>query len=295
MEKRRELNKLLRKCDTQRSNKLLIFAKTKRGCDQLATSLGRDNYNALAIHGDKQQFARDSIIQKFKRGYCNILVATDVASRGLDIKDIKYVINYDFPMGIEDYIHRIGRTGRAGSKGTSYTFFTYEDGSFANELIDLLRKSKQQIDPQLFEIARTSKFKRKRSRYGGYGGYRGGRPGGFGGGPRGDFFGNRSGGGMGMYRGGRDAPMGGRGGYDSRNGRSGGYGSSRPYGGGSSRYGRDRSPSSSSGSDSRNSSPDSRDRRKHKKKYRKRRSYSSSSASRSRTRSRSKDRGRKRH
>lgn len=63
------------------------------------------------------------------------MVATDVASRGLDIKDIKFVINYDFPMTIEDYIHRIGRTGRAGSKGTSYTFLTQDDASFASDII----------------------------------------------------------------------------------------------------------------------------------------------------------------
>ena len=81
--------------------------------------------------------ARDNIIYKFKKGYKNILVATDVASRGLDIKDIKTVINYDFPMTIEDYIHRIGRTGRAGAKGDSYTFFTMNDMCFASDLIDV--------------------------------------------------------------------------------------------------------------------------------------------------------------
>lgn len=70
------------------------------------------------------------------------MVATDVASRGLDIKEIKFVVNYDFPMSIEDYVHRIGRTGRAGSKGSSFTFFTQGDGSFANELVELLTKSK---------------------------------------------------------------------------------------------------------------------------------------------------------
>lgn len=83
------------------------------------------------------------------KGKSTILVATDVASRGLDVKNIKIVINYDFPTNIEDYIHRIGRTGRAGATGDSFTFFTSRDGSHAEDLIDVLKKAKQQIPPDL--------------------------------------------------------------------------------------------------------------------------------------------------
>lgn len=86
-----------------------------------------EGYRSAAIHGDKVQHARDNIISMFKNGVKNCMVATDVASRGLDIKDIKYVINYDFPQVIEDYVHRIGRTGRAGAKGTAYTFINDND------------------------------------------------------------------------------------------------------------------------------------------------------------------------
>ena len=74
---------------------------------------------------------------QFKSGRCNVLVATDIAARGLDVRDIKYVINYDFPNQLEDYVHRIGRTGRAGAIGVSYTFLTQENEKFAEELIEV--------------------------------------------------------------------------------------------------------------------------------------------------------------
>jgi len=106
--------------------------------------------------------ARQKIIQDFKRSAKNILVATDVASRGLDIKDIKSVINYDFPQTIEDYIHRIGRTGRAGAKGESFTFFTDDDCGHAQDLMDVLKKCKKEIPPELFRLADKARTKRKR-------------------------------------------------------------------------------------------------------------------------------------
>lgn len=91
---------------------------------------------------------RDYAIEKFKTT-SNVLVATDVASRGLDIKNIKMVINYDFPMSIEDYIHRIGRTGRAGATGESFTFFTSRDCNHAGDLADVLRKADQKVPDDL--------------------------------------------------------------------------------------------------------------------------------------------------
>ena len=77
-------------------------------------------------------------MQYFKGGRCNILVATDIAARGLDVRDIKFVINYDFPNQIEDYVHRIGRTGRAGALGISYTFMNSDNSKFADELMEVL-------------------------------------------------------------------------------------------------------------------------------------------------------------
>ncbi|OMO67488.1 hypothetical protein COLO4_30131 [Corchorus olitorius] len=112
MEKERRLEQILQA--QERGSKVIIFCSTKRLCDQLARSLGR-NFGAVAFHGDKSQNERDWVLSQFRTGKSPILVATDVAARGLDIKDIRVVINFDFPTGIEDYVHRIGRTGRAGA------------------------------------------------------------------------------------------------------------------------------------------------------------------------------------
>merc|ERR1719331_2437715 len=121
-DKRGRLKRLLEK--VMDGSRILIFADTKRGGDQLTREMRLDGYPALCMHGDKKQEERDWVLKEFKEGKSPILVATDVASRGIDVKDIKYVINYDFPGSIEDYIHRVGRTGRAGATGSSYSFFT---------------------------------------------------------------------------------------------------------------------------------------------------------------------------
>jgi len=101
----------------------------------VSEQLKQRGFRCFAIHGDKSQNAREFVLRSFKQGRVKILIATDVASRGIDVKDIKFVINYDFPMTIEDYVHRVGRTGRVDSKGTSYTFFTDEENKHARKLI----------------------------------------------------------------------------------------------------------------------------------------------------------------
>merc|ERR1712151_238014 len=121
-DKRSRLRRLLEK--VMDGSKILIFCETKRGGDLLTREMRIDGFPALCIHGDKKQEERDWVLAQFKEGKSPILVATDVASRGLDFKDIKYVINYEFPKEIPDYIHRVGRTGRAGAIGSSYSFFT---------------------------------------------------------------------------------------------------------------------------------------------------------------------------
>lgn len=103
--------------------KVLVFTETKRGADSLCRELQYQNLGAAAIHGDKEQRQRDKTLFDFKEGRCNILIATDVAQRGLDIKDVAFVVNYDVPKTLEDYIHRIGRTARGGASGTAVTFF----------------------------------------------------------------------------------------------------------------------------------------------------------------------------
>lgn len=87
-----------------------------------------------------------------RSGEVPILIATDVASRGLDIKDLNLVINYDFPLNIEEYVHRVGRTGRAGKHGEAITLFSYKDKAHASALIDILEKSKQPIPPELYAM-----------------------------------------------------------------------------------------------------------------------------------------------
>lgn len=175
-------------------NKILIFVGTKRVADEITRFLRQDGWPALSIHGDKQQNERDWVLDQFKTGKSPIMVATDVASRGIDVRNITHVLNYDYPNNSEDYIHRIGRTGRAGAKGTAITFFTAENSKQARDLLGVLQEAKQEIDPRLAEMAR----------YGGGGG--GGRFGGYRGRGGGRHHG---GGGGGGGRGVNDAPMGG--------------------------------------------------------------------------------------
>lgn len=117
---------ILRNKDPQ--SKAIIFTQSKRGADILTRNLRQRGYPALAIHGDKEQRERDFVLNEFKSGRTTIMVATDVASRGIDVKDIRLVINYDFPMCVEDYIHRVGRAGRKTadgySEGIAISFFT---------------------------------------------------------------------------------------------------------------------------------------------------------------------------
>mmetsp|Transcript_92551 Transcript_92551/g.287963 ORF Transcript_92551/g.287963 Transcript_92551/m.287963 type:complete len:500 (+) Transcript_92551:71-1570(+) len=153
-DKRGRLRRLLEK--VMDGSKILIFCETKRGGDQLTREMRTDGFPALCIHGDKKQEERDWVLKEFKEGKSPILVATDVASRGLDVKDIKYVINYDFPSQIEDYVHRVGRTGRAGATGSSYTFFTTDKSRLAKDLINVLREASQPVPEELERLSSGS-------------------------------------------------------------------------------------------------------------------------------------------
>lgn len=144
-----DINKL-----EQSQRKTLIFAQTKKLADELANHLNRRGLNAEAIHGGRSQNQREQILDAYRRNRIDILVATDVASRGLDVSDIKHVINFDYPNTTEDYVHRIGRTGRSKSNGTSYTLFTEENAAHANDLIAVLEEANQQIDPSLLELSK---------------------------------------------------------------------------------------------------------------------------------------------
>lgn len=147
----------------EKRGKTIIFTATKRMADQLARDLNRYGHWSGAIHGDKKQDERSRTLSRFKEGQLEILVATDVASRGIHVPGVVLIVNYDFAQNCEDYIHRIGRTGRAGATGTAITFFDPQnDSKHARGLVDILAKSGQQIPPQLQALSH------QRSR-GGYG------------------------------------------------------------------------------------------------------------------------------
>jgi ATP-dependent RNA helicase DDX5/DBP2 len=129
--------------------RLMIFCASKRRCDDLTRALRLDGWPALAIHGDKSQEERDWVLEEFKAGTEPLLVATDVAQRGLDIKDVRCVINFDCPSSGEAYVHRIGRTGRAGSTGSAHTLLTQDDARVATELVKVLRGAAQLVPEEL--------------------------------------------------------------------------------------------------------------------------------------------------
>ncbi|XP_071870050.1 probable ATP-dependent RNA helicase DDX5 isoform X2 [Bombus fervidus] len=156
-EKDLKLYRLLQEIGNEKENKTIIFVETKRKVDDITRNIRRDGWQALSIHGDKNQQERDHVLQEFKSGRAPILVATDVAARGLDVDDVKYVINFDYPSSSEDYIHRIGRTGRRRQTGTAYAFFTTHNMKHAGDLIEVLREAGQNINPRLTEMAELAK------------------------------------------------------------------------------------------------------------------------------------------
>lgn len=121
-ETRQKFEGLCRVLDVEETGKLIIFCRTKRAVDDLSASLDARGYSAGGLHGDLSQIQRDRVMKKFREGRIDVLIATDVAARGIDIDDITHVINYDIPQDHESYVHRIGRTGRAGRTGVAMTF-----------------------------------------------------------------------------------------------------------------------------------------------------------------------------
>ncbi|URE41942.1 Succinyl-coa ligase [Musa troglodytarum] len=185
----------------------LVFVETKRGADSLEHWLCMNGFPATTIHGDRTQQEREHALRSFKSGTTPILVATDVAARGLDIPHVAHVINFDLPNDIDDYVHRIGRTGRAGKTGRATAFFNESNSSLARALTELMQESNQEVPDWL------TRFPTARS-YGGSGRHR--RSGGA-------RFGGRD------FR--RDSTFS-RGGGGSGYG-GGSYGASSGYGGGS--------------------------------------------------------------
>jgi ATP-dependent RNA helicase RhlE len=123
-----------------RIDQALVFTRTKHGANRLAEQLGKDDINAAAIHGNKSQAQRVRALTDFKAGRVAILVATDIAARGLDIELLPHVVNYELPMVAEDYVHRIGRTGRAGKDGEAISLVCVDERSILQDIQALLRR-----------------------------------------------------------------------------------------------------------------------------------------------------------
>ncbi|KAG9658788.1 P-loop containing nucleoside triphosphate hydrolase protein, partial [Aureobasidium melanogenum] len=131
----------------------LIFVERQESADDMMIQLQQKGYPAVSIHGGREQIDRDSAIQDFKSGVIPVMVATSVAARGLDVKQLKLVINYDSPNHLEDYVHRSGRTGRAGEKGTAITFVTPEQSKYSVDLVKALKMSNQPVPEDLQKMA----------------------------------------------------------------------------------------------------------------------------------------------
>mmetsp|Transcript_17406 Transcript_17406/g.22940 ORF Transcript_17406/g.22940 Transcript_17406/m.22940 type:complete len:244 (-) Transcript_17406:284-1015(-) len=151
--KYRKLQEYLRQYTNQ---KAIIFVETKKGCDALTRSLRMDGFHARCMHGDKSQEERDWVLKEFRENKITLLVATDVAARGLDVRDIQMVINFDMPNNTEDYIHRIGRCGRAGAKGTSISFFSSKNSKMARDLVRIMNESGNYAPPELQQMSSMS-------------------------------------------------------------------------------------------------------------------------------------------
>ena len=200
VEERDKIDTLMRFLLTIEEGLILIFVETKRSCDYVEDVLCSQGFPACSIHGDKSQREREDALRTFKRGITPVMVATDVASRGLDIPNVTQVINFDLPTNIDDYVHRIGRTGRAGNTGSALAFVNEKNSGIIRELRDLLDENEQEVPAWLNQMCQ----------------YSGGRGGG----------GGRRGRGGGSSFGGRD--------YRNSNSRGGGGGGNRNsgYGGG---------------------------------------------------------------
>lgn len=145
-DKRRVLTKVLR---DRQIRQAFVFVNSKLGCSRLARTLEREGLRAAALHGDKSQDERLKALEAFKQGEVDLLVCTDVAARGLDIKDVPAVFNFDVPFNAEDYVHRIGRTGRAGASGLAVTLVSHADARHVSDIEKLIKKK---IDVENFAL-----------------------------------------------------------------------------------------------------------------------------------------------
>ncbi|UVW30160.1 DEAD/DEAH box helicase [Massilia sp. H6] len=194
------LSHLIKENDWQQ---VLVFTRTKHGANKLVEQLGKDGIGAMAIHGNKSQTARTKALAEFKDGSLQVLVATDIAARGIDIDQLPHVVNYDLPNIPEDYVHRIGRTGRAGATGEAVSLVCVDEHQMLKDIEKLIKQTlpRQVIpgfEPDLNAKAQPIQLRSGAPGHGGRGGGGGGRP-----------AGNRGAGGGGGGGGNRSAGSGG--------------------------------------------------------------------------------------
>lgn len=136
---------------------VMVFVETTRMADFLATFMSNTRFPTTSIHGKREQREREMALKDFRSGKMKVLVTTSVCARGLDIKNVSHVINFDLPKSIDDYVHRIGRTGRVGNKGKATSLFDEEnDKALVPELIRILKQSGQEVPPFLTGQASVS-------------------------------------------------------------------------------------------------------------------------------------------
>ncbi|KAM7398354.1 hypothetical protein PAMA_006319 [Pampus argenteus] len=145
----------------QEKGSVIIFVDKQEHADGLLKDLMKASYPCMSLHGGIDQYDRDSIINDFKNGACRLMVATSVAARGLDVKQLILVVNYNCPNHYEDYVHRAGRTGRAGNKGYAYTFITEDQVRYAGDIIKALELSGSPVPPELEQLWASFKDQQK--------------------------------------------------------------------------------------------------------------------------------------
>ncbi len=137
---------------------VLVFCRTKHGADRIATLLKRNNHAVAVLHSNRTQKEREQALEGFREGKYEVLVATDIAARGLDIADVSHVINYDVPQHPEDYIHRIGRTGRAEATGDAYTIMVAEDAPHVFAIERFISQKIPRVKLENFNYTYTALF-----------------------------------------------------------------------------------------------------------------------------------------
>ena len=145
----------------QEKGSIIVFVDKQEAADQLLKELIKHGYSCLSLHGGIDQYDRDSVITDFKSGRARLLVATSVAARGLDVKQLILVVNYDSPNHYEDYVHRCGRTGRAGNKGYAYTFLTPDQERYAGDVVKAMELSGAEVPEDLRKVWDNYKAKQE--------------------------------------------------------------------------------------------------------------------------------------